>query len=341
MTNYILITGTTGFIGYHLTLKLLESGLKIIGVDNMNDYYDISLKKARLDELNKLAKIYGNNFTFKKIDIRDPIEISEIYKEYKPSVVFHLAAQAGVRYSISNPKSYVDSNLVGFSNILECCRKYSINNLIYASSSSVYGGNSKIPFSEEDPVDHPLNLYAASKKANELMAHSYSHLYGLPCTGIRFFTVYGPWGRPDMAPMIFTKSIISRKPIKIFNNGEMYRDFTYIDDVIKILFKLVDKPAIGDISFYDHAPNPSNSWCPHMIFNVGKGQSIKLTDFIDTLEDEIGIKALREYIPLQAGDAKATWANTSKIYKWIGLKPEINLKKGIKEFIYWYKSFYL
>ena len=341
MSNNILITGVSGFIGFHLTLKLLESGFSVVGIDNMNDYYEVSLKKARLNEIYRLSKKKGTNFNFKKFDIKNPIKVKEVFKKYKPEIVFHLAAQAGVRYSILNPKSYVDSNLIGFANILESCRDYSTKNLIYASSSSVYGGNSKIPFSEEDQVDNPLNLYAASKKANELMAHSYSNLYGIPCTGIRFFTVYGPWGRPDMAPMIFTKSIISKKPIKIFNDGEMYRDFTYIDDVINILLKLKDKPAIPDINFFENDPNPSLSWCPHMIFNLGRGQSIKLTDFVDILEEELQIKCIREYLPLQDGDAKATWADTSKIQKWLGLKPNINLKDGLKDFVDWYKNYYL
>ena len=262
----ILITGIAGFIGYHLAKKLIKSDHLLIGIDNMNSYYDPKLKEERLKDIYKSNQNYSNNLIFKKCDLEDSIAIENIFLKFRPRIVINMAAQAGVRYSIENPKSYINSNLIGFSNLIECCRKYEVENLIYASSSSVYGGNTKLPFAESDEVNHPVSLYAATKKANELIAHSYSHLYQIPTTGLRLFTVYGPWGRPDMAPMLFTKSIIEKNPIKIFNNGNMTRDFTYIDDVVEIIERLLNKPASSNSNFNRKKPEPSTSWGPYKIF---------------------------------------------------------------------------
>ena len=334
----ILVTGAAGFIGFHLCNKLLND-YQIVGLDNLNNYYDQELKKARLREIKKNHNALENWHFFKE-ELCNLEKVENIFTEFKPEIVIHLAAQAGVRYSIENPLSYINSNLVGFSHILECCRKNLVKNLIYASSSAVYGGNTKIPFSEKDNVDHPLSLYAATKKSNELMAHSYSHLYKLSCTGLRFFTVYGPWGRPDMAPMIFAKSIYRKEPIKVFNNGDMARDFTYIDDVIEIINKVINKPATPDENFNNNLPNPSTSWSPHRIFNVGNGTKIELTTFINVLEEEIGIKAIKSYFPIQEGDVKETFASSNKIMDWVKYKPNTELKIGIKKFVSWYKNYY-
>ena len=334
----ILVTGAAGFIGFHLCNTLLNE-YQIIGLDNLNNYYDIELKKARLGEIKKNENAL-ENWHFIKEELCNIEKVENIFTEFKPEIVIHLAAQAGVRYSIENPLAYINSNLVGFSHILECCRRKSVKNLIYASSSSVYGGNTKIPFSEKDNVDHPLSLYAATKKSNELMAHSYSHLYNLSCTGLRFFTVYGPWGRPDMAPMIFAKSIFRKEPIKLFNNGDMARDFTYIGDVIEIIKKVINKPATVDEKFNKNLPNPSTSWSPHRIFNVGSNKKIDLINFIDVLEEEIGIKAIKSYLPIQKGDVKETYACSKEIMNWVQYKPNTALKFGIKKFIKWYRNFY-
>ncbi len=336
----ILITGVAGFIGFHLCKKLLNDGYQIIGLDNINSYYDINLKLSRLNELKKAEIKSNSNFIFKKVDLVKKEEIFQIFDEEKPDVIFHFAAQAGVRYSIENPFSYIDSNVTGFMNIIECCRKNKVKSFIFASSSSVYGGNTKIPYSEKDPVDHPISLYAATKRSNELFAHVYSHLYGIPSIGIRLFTVYGPWGRPDMAPFIFTKSIFSGEAIKIFNNGDMNRDFTYIDDVIDALAKLIAKPPVRNNKYDSSKPNPSKSWSNFKIFNIGNSNPIKLMKFIEILENEIGIKAVKEYLPMQPGDVKTTFADTKNIENYIEITNNTSLEKGIKNFINWYKEYY-
>ena len=336
-----LVTGAAGFVGSHLSKKLIENNFKVIGFDNLNNYYDLNLKKARLDEINSFAGKYKNKWNFIFGELDDKEIIYEIFKKYSPNLVIHLAAQAGVRYSIQNPFSYVNSNLVGFINILEACRLIKIDHLIYASSSSVYGGNEKIPYSEIDQVNHPISLYAATKKSNELIAHSYSHLFNIPCTGLRLFTVYGPWGRPDMAPMIFTKSILEKKPIKIFNHGKMWRDFTYIDDVINSIMGIVKKPALSNKAFNKKNPDPSTSWAPYRIFNIGNSSSIKLTKFISILEQELGIKAIKLFEDLEPGDVISTKADTNSIEEWIGYRPKTSLEKGIKLFVNWYKDFYV
>ena len=339
MSKNILVSGSAGFIGFYLCKKLLEDGYNVIGVDNINDYYDINLKKNRLEILSKLS-LKTNSWNFFKTDITNKNKLLEIFKEYKPETVVNLAAQAGVRYSLENPSAYINSNIVGFSNILECCRILKVKSLIYASSSSVYGGNTKIPFSENDEVNHPVSLYAATKRSNELMAHTYSHLYKLPCIGLRFFTVYGPWGRPDMAPMIFADAIINQKPLKIFNNGNMSRSFTYIDDLLEIMMKLINKPARPDEFFDTNKPNISTSWCCNRIFNVGNYNSTKLIDFISCLEREIGIEAKKEFLPMQQGDVVNTLSDNRLISEWIGTYPKTPLSKGIKIFVNWFKNYY-
>ena len=332
----ILVTGAAGFIGFHLCLQLLNRNFKVIGFDNINDYYDTELKNSRI---NKIKELKNNNWRFKKGDLQDYEYLNSIFVTYKPQIVVNLAAQAGVRYSLQNPVAYINSNLVGFGNVLECCRIYEVENLIYASSSSVYGGNGKYPFSENDSVDHPVSLYAATKKSNELMAHAYSHIYKLPTTGLRFFTVYGAWGRPDMAPMIFTKSILEQNPIKIFNYGEMYRDFTYIDDVISIVCHLIDLPAEPNINFDKKLPEPSSSWAPYKIYNIGNNNPIPLMQFIETLEDELGLKAKKEFVEMQKGDVFKTAADT-KIIKSVVNYSNTSLQEGIHHFVTWYKNFY-
>jgi len=335
----ILITGVAGFIGYHLAKELLEKSNEVIGIDNVNSYYDKKLKLDRLKQLELFSKEENYSWEFKKCDIADDDAIKNIFKAIKPNIIINLAAQAGVRYSLENPKAYISSNIVGFCNILECCKEFGIENFIYASSSSVYGGNRVLPFSERVSVDHPVSLYAATKKSNELIAHTYSHLYNIPCTGLRLFTVYGPWGRPDMAPMIFAKSIFENKPIKIFNHGLMSRDFTYIDDVISCISKLIDKPATINEEFDHQNPDPSSSWCPHQVFNLGNNKTIKLMDFISILEKEIGKKAIKRYMPMQPGDVEETYADTESIFNYIGFKPDTEINLGIKKFISWYKEY--
>ena len=340
MKRKFLITGVAGFIGFHLCKSLLKNGEEVIGVDNLNSYYDIKLKKARLRELDNIKIKDKNKFKFFLGDIENINFLDNLFSKYKPSIVINLAAQAGVRYSIENPQAYINSNLVGFGNILECCRKIKVSHLLYASSSSVYGGNKKIPFSEKDPVDHPVSLYAATKKANELMAHSYSHLYEIPTTGIRFFTVYGPWGRPDMAPMIFTHSIISRKPLKIFNKGDMSRDFTFIDDAVESVIRLIDKPPNKkEINILNNNHN-RDFLDPYQIVNVGNNNPIDLIKFITLLERELGIKAIKEFHEMQLGDVKSTCADTTLIETLISYKPRTSLADGIKNFVIWYKNFY-
>ena len=336
----VLITGAAGFIGFNLSKRILEEGISIIGLDNLNSYYDPSLKKARLEELYKISKKTKTSFNFIEGDLENNSQINEVFEKYNPQKVVNLAAQAGVRYSIENPSAYIQTNLLGFSNILEACRKYSIKHLVYASSSSVYGGNTNMPFSEQNSVDHPVSLYGATKRANELLAHSYSHLYGIPSTGLRFFTVYGPWGRPDMALFLFTKSILNSEPIKVFNGGQMVRDFTFIDDIVESLIRVLNKPAIPDVNFDSNLPNPSTSWAPHRVFNIGNSNPTPLMEYIEAIESELGIKAKKVFLPMQPGDVAATESNSTLLKKWIEFKPNTSIKDGVKQFIQWYKKFY-
>ena len=336
----ILVTGAAGFIGFHFCLNSLRKGYRIIGIDNINNYYNVNLKHQRLKILQKESELNNYDWKFYKVDLLDKENLLEIFQQFEPEVVINLAAQAGVRYSLQNPSAYISSNIVGFFNILECCKTLKVKNLLYASSSSVYGGNAKMPFSEVDSVDHPVSIYAATKRSNELIAQTYSCLYGLPSIGLRFFTVYGPWGRPDMAPMLFTDAIIQNKPIEIFNNGNMSRSFTYIDDVVEVLLRLINKPALLDKDFNKYSPNPSTSLSPHRIFNVGNQKSIKLMEFIECLEKELDKKAIKVFKEMQKGDVRDTLADNSKIISWLGDLHETSLSLGIKNFIDWYKNFY-
>jgi len=336
----VLITGAAGFIGYHLCSRLMQEGIDVVGIDNINSYYDKELKRARIAQLKKKEEKATSSFNLIEADICDKETIEEVFKQYKPNKVVNLAAQAGVRYSIENPAAYVHSNLAGFGNILEGCRNHRIKNLIYASSSSVYGGNRALPFSEDQNVDHPLSLYAATKKANELMAHAYSNLYGLPTTGLRFFTVYGPWGRPDMALFIFTKAILAGEKIQIFNNGDMTRDFTYIDDVIESVRILLERPSKPDERFNYHCPNPSKSWAPYNIFNVGNSNPTPLLEYIEAVENEVGIIAIKEFLPMQAGDVQITAAKTTALEEWSGFKPNTPVREGVAKFVSWYRGYY-
>ena len=338
MTTFI--TGAAGFIGFHLSKKLLEDGEDIIGFDNLNNYYDVSLKKARIEELSRKSKALNRNFIFIKSDIENKESLDRAFKEYKPTLVVNLAAQAGVRYSIENPNAYIQSNLVGFANILECCRHNKVSHLVYASSSSVYGGNTNMPFSETQGVDHPVSLYAATKKANELMAHTYSHLYDLPSTGLRFFTVYGPWGRPDMALFLFTKKILNKEPIEIFNEGNMIRDFTYIEDIVESIVRVLKKPAESNPNFDSFNPDPSSSFAPHRIFNIGNSNPTPLLDYINAIEESLGMQAIKKMMPIQPGDVPATAADTSSLERWTGFKPNTSIKVGVKNFVEWYLDFY-
>ena len=331
----ILVTGVAGFIGMHSAKKLLDEGHNIIGIDNLNDYYDVSLKKDRLKTLEGYK-----NFRFLKIDIKDQKDVLDLFKKESPQRVLHLAAQAGVRYSIQNPYVYIDSNVQGFMNILEGCRAINTEHLIYASSSSVYGGNAKAPFSEHDNVDHPISLYAATKKANELMAHTYSHLYQIPTTGLRFFTVYGPWGRPDMALFLFTKAILKDEPINIFNHGKMIRDFTYIDDIVESLVRVIDKVATPNTSFDAKHPDPATSHAPYRIFNIGNNQPTPLMDYIDAIEAALNKKAIKNLMDMQPGDVPLTSADTSELNQWVNFKPNTSIKEGVKRFVDWYKNYY-
>ncbi len=336
----VLVTGAAGFIGFHLSKRLLEGGIQVVGLDNINPYYDPSLKRARISQLQQVAKLKGIDFNLIESNLEDKHSLESVFASYKPKKVVNLAAQAGVRYSIENPAAYIQSNLVGFGNVLEGCRHHNVDHLIYASSSSVYGGNTNMPFSEHQSVDHPVSLYAASKKANELMAHTYSHLYGLPATGLRFFTVYGPWGRPDMALFLFTKAILAGEPIQVFNNGNMVRDFTYIDDIVESLFRLIGKPAATDVSFDTNKPNPATSWAPHRVFNIGNSKPTPLMHYIEAIEDSLGMTAKKEFMPMQQGDVPATSADTSALENWIDFKPNTSVSDGVARFVAWYKDFY-
>ena len=335
MANHILITGVAGFIGSTLAMKLLQRGDTVYGIDNMNDYYDVTLKQARLDRF-----VDHERFTFQKLDIVDREGMTQLFKENRFDAVMHLAAQAGVRYSIENPSAYIDANLVGFGNILEGCRHTGVGHLVFASSSSVYGANTKLPFSEHDNVDHPVSLYAASKKANELMAHSYAHLYGLPCTGLRFFTVYGPWGRPDMALFKFTKGILEGVPIPVFNRGQMVRDFTYIDDIVEGVVRTIDRPAAPDANWSGDAPDSATSYAPYRIYNIGNNQPVELMKYIQVLEECLGAKAKMDLLPMQDGDVRATYANTDDLEQAVGFKPATQVETGIARFVDWYREFY-
>ena len=333
----ILVTGAAGFIGSALVKRLLKDGNSVVGIDNLNSYYSVDLKKDRLKEIRKIQLIRNSDWTFIQQDISDK-EIIQIFKKYQFQIVINLAAQAGVRYSLVNPMAYVKSNLDGFVNILEACRENSVPNFIYASSSSVYGNNGSFPYSERDKVDHPISLYAATKKANELLAHSYSHLYNIPSTGLRFFTVYGPWGRPDMAPMIFSNAILSGEKIKVFNNGKNFRDFTYIDDVVDSIIKCCEKPAEKSKSFDPLNPDSSTSFAAHRVFNIGNSSPINVLEFIKILENFLNKKAKIELYPEQPGDVTRTGADTTLIEEWINYSPSTSLEEGIKLFTDWYKN---
>jgi len=331
----ILITGAAGFIGFHLSKKLLDDSYQIIGIDNLNDYYDPNLKQSRLEILGKY-----NNFNFHKVDLIDKAAVNNIFETYQPTHVINLAAQAGVRYSIESPYAYVDSNLTGFMNILEACRNYPVEHLLYASSSSVYGGNKVAPFSTNHNVDHPVSLYAATKKSNELMAHTYSHLYGIPTTGLRFFTVYGPYGRPDMAYFSFTKDILAGKPIKVFNHGKMERDFTYVDDIVEGIVKLIDKAPAPNKDWDESKDDLSTSFAPYKIYNIGNNNPVQLMRFINALESAIGKEAEKVYMDMQPGDVLRTYADVSDLERDINFKPSTSIEDGLKKFVEWYEEYY-
>lgn len=338
MSNH-LVTGAAGFIGFHLCKRLLDDGKDVIGIDNINDYYDVNLKLARLAILQKY-----NNFSFFKIDIADLHDMEVLFSNQRKTafdVVVNLAAQPGVRYSLKNPHSYISSNIAGFTNILECCRHSNVKHLVFASSSSVYGMNNKIPFAASDNVDHPVSLYAASKKANELMAHTYAHLYGLPCTGLRFFTVYGPWGRPDMAYFSFTKAILEEKPIDVFNFGKMKRDFTYIDDIVEGVVRVINKIPQPNHDWNRKKPDPGSSYAPYKIYNIGSSNPLELIKFIEILETNLGKKAKKNMLPMQQGDVPITYANVDDLIKDVGFKPSTPLSKGIKNFVEWFREYYV
>lgn len=331
-----LVTGAAGFIGFFLAKRLAEEGATVIGVDNLNDYYDVSLKISRLKLLEKYK-----NFSFKKVDCKNSEAIANIFKIGKFDAVIHLAAQAGVRYSLENPHAYIDSNICGFLNILEACRHSDIAHLVYASSSSVYGGNKTMPFSTQNDVSHPVSLYAATKKANELMAHTYSHLYKIPTTGLRFFTVYGPWGRPDMAYFLFAKAILENKPIKIFNHGKMERDFTYIDDIVDGICRVIIKPPIGsDINNWDEQTSKNSSFAPYKIYNIGNNKPVKLEYFISVLEEKLGGKAEKVYLEMQPGDIEKTYADIQDFQIDTGYSPTTSIETGLEKFVDWYKNYY-
>ena len=330
-----LVTGAAGFIGYHTARALLDRGKTVVGLDNLNDYYDVALKRDRLAEIADHA-----NFTFAEIDLKSQADVDVLFAEHKPQTVINLAAQAGVRYSIENPRAYIDSNIVGFANILEACRHTGVEHLVFASSSSVYGANTTMPFSEHHTVDHPLSLYAASKKSNELMAHTYAHLYGLPCTGLRFFTVYGPWGRPDMAPFIFTRKIMAGEPIEVFNHGRHSRDFTYVDDIVDGVLRVADKVAEPNPHWSSNTPDPATSTAPYRLYNIGNNKPVELMHFIGCLETAIGRKAQIEFKPLQPGDVPATFADIDALSAATGFAPSTSIEEGVEAFVEWYKGYY-
>lgn len=330
-----LVTGAAGFIGFHTSQKLCEAGHSVIGIDNLNDYYDVNLKLGRLKELEPF-----DNFEFQKMDLVEKDKMNALFAEQKFDVVIHLAAQAGVRYSLDNPFAYTDSNITGHLSILEACRHNPVKHLVYASSSSVYGLNTKTPFSVDDSVDHPVSLYAASKKANELMSHSYSHLYQIPTSGLRFFTVYGPWGRPDMAPFKFTKKILDGDNIDIYNNGELSRDFTYIDDIVEGILRVAQKPPVSNPDWKLENESAKSSTAPYRVYNIGNGAPVKLMDFVGALENSLGIVADKNMMPMQPGDVYITWADTEDLFNTVGYKPKVDMASGVDQFVNWYKGFY-
>ena len=331
----ILVTGAAGFIGFHLAQRLLARGDTVIGLDNLNDYYEVSLKESRLKILKKKP-----NFNFFKLDLADRQGMQDFFAEQDFDVVINLAAQAGVRYSLTNPHAYIDANLVGFMNILEGCRHHQVGHLVYASSSSVYGANTAMPFSVHDNIDHPVSLYAASKKANELMAHTYSHLYGLPTTGLRFFTVYGPWGRPDMALFLFTRAILAGETIDVFNYGRMRRDFTYIDDIVEGVVRVADRPAAPDPAWSGERPDPGSSAAPYRVYNIGNNNPVELMSLIATLEEALGKQADKNMLPIQPGDVPATWADVDALIQDVGFKPATPIEVGVEKFVAWYRDYY-
>ncbi len=331
----VIVTGCAGFIGMHVCERLLARGDEIVGIDNLNDYYDVSLKEARLARL-----LPSKKFHFARADLADRDAIAALFETHRPQRVINLAAQAGVRYSLQNPHAYIDSNVVGFLNILEGCRHASVEHLVYASTSSVYGGNTRMPFSEHDNVDHPISIYAATKKANELMAHTYSHLFSLPTTGLRFFTVYGPWGRPDMALFLFTRAILEDRPIDIFNHGKMRRDFTFIDDIVEGVIRVIDRAPLPNPEFAAETPDPATSWAPYRVFNIGNHQPVELLTYIETLEKALGKVARKNFMPMQDGDVAATHADTAELQTLTGFVPETSVADGIQRFVDWYAAYY-
>lgn len=338
MSRPVLVTGAAGFIGAAVCERLLARGERVVGIDNLNSYYDPALKQARLSRIEASAPTAA--WCFQRLELEDGSAIAELFARERPRLVVHLAAQAGVRFSLQNPAVYLQSNLVGFGHILEGCRHHGVEHLVYASSSSVYGGNTNLPFTEHQAVNHPVSLYAATKKANELMAHTYSHLYGLPATGLRFFTVYGPWGRPDMAPILFAKAILAGEAIRVFNYGRMSRDFTYIDDIVTGVIACAEKPASSDPDFNAAAPDPATSWAPHRLFNIGNSEPVELMYFIDLLERALGREAIRDLQPMQPGDVEATAADTSLLEAWVGFRPSTSIEVGVERFSRWYQASY-
>jgi UDP-glucuronate 4-epimerase len=335
MTDTYLVTGAAGFIGYHLAQRLLAEGAEVVGLDNLNDYYDVRLKEARL------ARLQGQpGFTFVKLDLADRAGMEALFSQSAFAGVVNLAAQAGVRYSLTNPHAYLNSNLVGFLNVLEGCRHQSVKHLVYASSSSVYGANTHMPFSEHANVDHPVSLYAASKKANELMAHSYAHLYGLPCTGLRFFTVYGPWGRPDMSLFLFTRAILEGRPIDVFNYGQHKRDFTYVDDIVEGVARVLHQPAAPDPAWNSDQPDPASSRAPYRVYNIGNNQPVALMHVIELLEAALGQKAQKNFLPMQAGDVPETFASVDDLMQAVGFRPATPIEEGVNRFVAWYRAYY-
>jgi UDP-glucuronate 4-epimerase len=335
MSSRILVTGAAGFIGFHVAQRLLTRGDQVAGLDNLNAYYDVQLKRDRLALLTGKA-----GFEFREVDVADQRGIEEFVQAFRPERVVHLAAQAGVRYSLEHPHAYGTSNLTGFLNILEACRRYDVRHLVYASSSSVYGANTHMPFSVHQGVDHPLSLYAATKRSNELMAHAYAHLFDLPCTGLRFFTVYGPWGRPDMALFLFAKAILTGAPIDVFNHGKMQRDFTYIDDIVEGVVRITDRPATPDAKWSSDHPDPASSRAPYRVYNIGNNSPVELLQLIEILEQELGRPAVRNYLPMQPGDVLATFADVDDLTRDIGFRPSTPLAEGVRRFAAWYRSYY-
>jgi UDP-glucuronate 4-epimerase len=330
----VLVTGAAGFVGMHVCAALLQRGEEVLGLDNLSPYYDVGLKRARL------AQLAGRpGFRFEQIDVTDGPALAAAFASCRPATVVHLAAQAGVRYSIENPRAYLDANVIGFLNVLEHSRSGGVRHLVYASSSSVYGGNTKLPFAETDGVDHPVSMYAATKKMNELMAHTFSHVHGLPTTGLRFFTVYGPWGRPDMAPMLFARAVLAGEPIKVFNHGKMSRDFTYVDDIVDGVLLALDRPPAPDAAFDRVRGDPSGSWAPYQVFNIGNHAPVGLLDFIAALEGALGVPARKDLLPMQPGDVADTYAAMDALHTWTGWRPATDLKTGVERFVAWYRDY--